>query len=149
MKLVLEEVEGLNVHIGSDASIINCLPRQCEKNFLICYCFFLHTQLRLQKIKYRSCLYLRVPTVVNRLYVYVFYVRGFVYYTDLKYILNCTVHTSRCIVCTVPFNRVRTFVNGTQATVALMYKLLQFRLVWYVLHAMWSCSMYSLIQTPL
>ena len=28
--------------------------------------------------------------------------------TDLKYIWNCTVHTSRCIVCTVPFNRVRT-----------------------------------------
>ena len=46
-------------------------------------------------------------------------------HTDLKYIWNCTVHSSRCIVCTVPFNRVRTFVYGTQATVC-RYKMPHF-----------------------
>ena len=42
--------------------------------------------------------------------------------TDLKYIWNCTVHTYQCIVCTVPVNRV--------STVAHMYQLLLFKLVW-------------------
>ena len=52
------------------------------------------------------------------------------YPTNLKYICNCTVHTYWCIVCTVPFNGVWTFVYGTWATATLMYQLLQFRLVW-------------------
>ena len=40
----------------------------------------------------------------------------------------CTLNDA--IVCTVTSNRVRTFVYGTRAIVALMYQLLQFRLVW-------------------
>ena len=40
------------------------------------------------------------------------------------------MYPTRCKVCTVPFNRVRTSMYGTRATVALIYQLLQFRLLW-------------------
>ena len=37
---------------------------------------------------------------------------------------------TRCIVCTVPFNRIKNFVYGSRATVALLYQLLLFRYVY-------------------
>ena len=51
-------------------------------------------------------------------------------HTDFRNIWNCTVHTSQCRCCTVPFSWVRTYVYGTRATFALMYQLLKFKSMW-------------------
>ena len=48
--------------------------------------------------------------------------------------MYCTQLNGAQFVLSQPFNRVRTFVYGTRATLALMYQLLQFRLVWEVMH---------------